>query len=214
MKQFVLVLMLSIMMVPMNSFAQSEQDSAAVMEKLQKLYEMLQNEDSLKVLQQAFNEAQTIREICGIPFGTEYQKAKDILYNKYGYPDYNPDRTHVVYQNKKYAGMDFGSIHFLFQSDGYKSYMNGAVFIIEADNLAEARKIQEMLYKKLDEKYVMMSDEDENGNTIWKGGLSPTDEMTYGFMIGIMKYDKSLQPKHPYCVRLFYGPYNYVKEEF
>lgn len=211
------ILLLGMMMFALGfgAKAQMESDSLQViMEKLQKLQEMFENEDSLKVLQQAFNEAQTIHEICGIPFGTEYQKAKDILYNKYGYPDYNPDRTHVMYQNKKYAGIDFGSIHFLFQSDGYNSYMNGAVFIIEADNLAEAKRIQERLHKKLDEKYVMLSDTDENGYPLWKGGLSPVDEMTFGFMIGIMKYDSNLSPQHPYCVRLFYGPYNYVNEEF
>lgn len=173
-----------------------------------------QTTDSAAIWEQT-KAALTVREICGIPFGTDYQKAKDILYNKYGYPDYNPDRTHVVYQNKKYAGIDFESIHFLFQSNGHVSYMNGAVFVIEADNLNEAIKIQNRLKEKMEEKYnVLFSEIDENGNIIWKGGLSPVEEMTFGFMISIMKYDKSLSPKHPYCVRIFYGPYNYVNEEF
>lgn len=172
-----------------------------------------QTADSTEILNRV-REKYAIREICGIPFGTDYKKVKDILYNKYGYPDYNPDKMHVVYYNKIYGGIEFNSIHFMFQSDGYKSYMNCVVFIIEVDNLREARKIQNRLKEKLEEKYILFSEDDENGNKIWSGGLSPVDEMKSGFVIRIMKYDKSLNTKHSYFVRLNYGPYNYVKEEF
>ena len=43
----------------------------------------------------------------------------------------------------------FDSIIFLFQSDGYKSYMNGCVFILEATSLRQAKEKQEMLYRTL-----------------------------------------------------------------
>lgn len=176
--------------------------------------------DSLKAAYDKINEMledwdkQTIKEICGIPVGTDYQKTKDILYNKYGYPDYNPDKTHVVYTNKKYGGLDFDYIHFLFQSDGHKSYMNSVIFCINAYTLTQARDYQELLHKKLEEKYIMISRTDSKGNKTWYGGTDPTDNQRYGFNIDIMEYEKSLNTKTPYCVRLIYGPYKFVKEEF
>ena len=84
-------------------------------------------------------ERQTVREICGIPFGSSYEKAKEVLENKYGTFTYLSDRNTIVYDNKSYAGIYFDKIYILFQSDGYKSYMNGCIFILEANSLNDAK---------------------------------------------------------------------------
>ena len=160
-------------------------------------------------------EKQTIREICGVPFGSSYEKAKDMLENKYGYPDYNPDKTVLTYKHKTYAGIMFDSIHFLFQSDGIHSYLNGCVFILDAKSLSDAKKKQEMLHKKLSDKYFMIDDTNSNGNKVYFGGYPPTPDDGVGFSIEILKYDSELARIYtPYGVRLAYGRYNYVKEEF
>ena len=162
----------------------------------------------------AIQERQTIREICGIPFGTSYEEARQRLYNKYGEPEYYPDRSVISFKNKVYAGITFDAIHFLFQSDGTRSYMNGCVFILNANTLKQAEKNRERLYEKLSKKYNMLNDVDENGNKYYYGGYGPTPN-TIGFTIDILKYEKDLARQfNPYATRLAYGRYNYIIEEF
>ncbi len=157
-------------------------------------------------------ERQTIKEICGIPFGTSYEKAEKILENKYGTPSIYSDKTRIVYDNKSYAGIQFDDIIFLFQSDGYKSYFNGCVFILETSSLSQAKEKRDMLYKELSRKYDMDEGEDDNGNKFYYGGHSPVPFDGFGFSIDIIKYDN--RPRIPYAARLMYGRYNYVDEEF
>ena len=158
---------------------------------------------------------QTVKEICGVPFGSSYEKTKEMLENKYGYPDYNPDKTTIIYNHKIYAGITFDSIHFLFQSDGIHSYLNGCIFILDAKSLNEAKKKQEMLHEKLSNKYFMIDDTDSNGNKCYFGGYPPTPDDGVAFCIDILKYDsKMARLYNPYAARLAYGRYNYVKEDF
>lgn len=157
-------------------------------------------------------ERQTIREICGIPFGSSYEKAEEVLENKYGEKSFLSDKTKIYYMNENYAGIMFDRIIFLFQSDGYKSYMNGCVFIIEATSLRQAKEKQEMLYRTLRYKYDMKEGEDDNGNKYYYGGHSPAPFDGFGFSIEIIKYENT--SSIPYAARLMYGRYNYVKEEF
>lgn len=158
---------------------------------------------------------QTVREICGVPFGSSYDEAKRILESKYGYPEYYPDRTTISYKNKNYAGLNFDAIHFLFQSDGHKSYMSGCIFIMNANSLSEAKAKQDILYKKLSEKYLMLDGVDSNGSKYYYGGYSPLEDGSLAFTIDILKYDDKLSKLfYPYAARLTYGRYDYVKEEF
>ena len=157
-------------------------------------------------------ERQTIKEICGIPFGSSYEKAEEVLENKYGKKSYLSDKTKICYRSVTYAGIFFNDIYFLFQSDGYKSYMNGCVFILEATSLHQAKEKQEMLYNKLRYKYDMNEGEDDNGNKYYYGGHSPVPLDGSGLSIDIIKYENRLS--NPYAARLMYGRYNYVKEEF
>ncbi len=157
-------------------------------------------------------ERQTVREISGIPFGSSYEKTEEILQNKYGISSFLSDKTRIVYDNKSYAGIFFDTIMFLFQSDGYRSYLNGCVFIMEATSLSDANNKRERLYKKLSLKYDMKEGVDDNGNKYYYGGHSPIPFDGFGFCIDIIKYDN--RPSIPYAARLMYGRYNYVKEEF
>lgn len=157
-------------------------------------------------------ERQTIKEICGIPFGSSYKKAEEVLDNKYGEKSYLSDKTKICYNNVTYAGIMFDNIYFLFQSDGYKSYMNGCVFILEANSLQQAKDKQEMLYNKLRYKYDLKEGTDDHGNKYYYGGHSPILFDGCGFTIEIIKFDNS--PSRPYAARLMYGRYNYVREEF
>lgn len=118
----------------------------------------------------------------------------------------------ICYRNVNYAGIMFDDIIFLFQSDGYKSYMNGCAFILKATSMHQAKEKQEILYNKLRYKYDMKEGEDDNGNKYYYGGYSPVPLDGFGFSIDIIKYEKN--PNVPYAARLMYGRYNYVKEEF
>lgn len=157
-------------------------------------------------------EKQTVREICGIPFGSSYDKAEEILRNKYGTPSIFSDKTKIYYENKSYAGIFFDDIIFLFQSDGYKSYLNGCVFILEASSLKDAKEKCDILYRKLRIKYDMKDGIDDNGNKYYIGGHSPVPFDGFGFSIEILKYDN--RARVPYAARLMYGRYNYIREEF
>ncbi len=42
-------------------------------------------------------ERQTVREICGVPFGSSYEKTKEILENKYGTSSFLSDRTNYSF---------------------------------------------------------------------------------------------------------------------
>lgn len=164
-------------------------------------------------------ESQRVKEICGIPFGTSYEEASNSLYNKYGSPEYNINNSKesITYKNKKYAGILFDTIYFLFQSDGRRSYMNGCVFIIKADDAEEAKKNRDMLYKKLSEKYRMLVYTDENDFKYYVGGFSPTGGDDAAFVIDVVKYKYEKEVArlfHPYAARLMYGLYEYIKEEF
>lgn len=171
-------------------------------------------ENLMKALMESSKQNQTVKEICGIPFGTSIEEARTILENKYGYPEYSSDKMVITYKHKSYAGIRFDTIHFLFESDGVHSFMNGCVFILNAETLREAKKKRDMLYEKLNEKYFMLSDKDENGNTYYVGGYAPIGDGC-AFVINILKYEKELARLYnPYAARLMYGTYRYVKEEF
>ena len=167
--------------------------------------------ESMKEIMNERKERETIREICGIPFGSSYETAREILENKYGKAEFPSDKTKLVYKSKHYAGFLFSTIYFLFQSDGHKSYFNGCIFIIDTTSLTEAKKKQESLYERLSSKYTITYAYDDNMNKIYGGGHSPVEKDEVGFIIDIIKHDSY---STPYAARLAYGNYNYVKEEF
>lgn len=158
-----------------------------------------------------------VTKICGISFGSTYEVTKDILIKKFGDPDtrFGINKQDLYFTNILYAGIVFDSVDFLFQSDGRRSFFNGCIFIKDAKNLDEAIEKREMLYKKLSAKYSdMIEDIDQNGNKFYIGGLAPNEDRP-AFVIDIVKYDDDISALYdPYSARIYYGPYNYVQEDF
>ena len=81
-----------------------------------------------------------VKTIGGIPFVISHSKAEVMLRNKFGIPNSDPSTTTLFFRDIKYAGHDFASVYFMFQSDGINSYLNGCVFITNASSLSDAIK--------------------------------------------------------------------------
>ncbi len=148
--------------------------------------------------------------ICGVDFGSSYSKAAQILENKFGDKDYLlSDKTKLVFKDKMYAGRMWARMIFMFQSDGYKQYLNRAILTRECSTASEAKEIRDALKAQMEDKYFIVEGTDEKtGFKYYVGGTDPTDSQRYGFSIDIIKYDSG-----GYGVRVDYGPYNYVTEE-
>lgn len=146
-------------------------------------------------------------EICGIEFGTSFEATKKMLIQKFG-DDYSLDGNNLFFSNKEYAGIMFDAIIFGFQRNGFNSYFNKCVFCLYASNASEAIKKRDYLYKVLNEKYYIKSKIGEDKFKYYQGGTSPVSDEDWGFSIDVFHFDKH------WSARLFYGPYNYVKEEF
>jgi len=171
-----------------------------------------------------------ITSICGVPFGSSRTEATRILQNKFGEPFYLSDNNSIIYNNVKYAGLDFDSVYFLFQSDGFNSFFNACIFVKEAKNRAKANEISELYKHILSEKYNLSEETDDNGFKMYAGGISPLWKGNwYDFMTNlskgtylialhtdVVKYDENTVNYlgNKYAVRIIYGPYQYVKEEF
>lgn len=167
-----------------------------------------------------------IKSIANIPFGTSLEKAEPILRNKFGTPINLQESNVISFENIKYAGYDFNYVHFLFQSDGVNTYMNSCIFVTNATNLTDAIEKEKMLANVVLSKYNMEEHKDNNGNPWHTGGFSPlwngdwktfsTPEYMCAIHTDIIKYPDDLSKKtnNPYSVRIIYGPYSYVKEEF
>lgn len=164
-------------------------------------------------------EGQIIKEICGLKFGSSYEKATEFLKNKFGQAEYDfsHSKQKIIYNNIRYANIEFNKVFFLFQSDGLHSYMNGCIFSLYASDVEDAISKRDMLYKKLSDKYIIVELENkESAFKYYNGGSSPFGDAFEGFIIDIIKFSEDIAQDFniAYCVRLTYGPYNYVKEDF
>lgn len=203
----------------------------SVLEKTKDEYKLASEEDKVKMdsLYQPIADKlqkQQIKTIGGVPFGISHDKAEIMLRNKFGRPDYNPSSNTLSFKNIKYGGRDFDAIHFLFQSDGVNTYLNACIFITNASSLSDAIEKEKNIAENVLSKYDMQEYEDSDGNPTYTGGMSPLwngdwktiDFMLYGGGIhtDILKYKSDLVKIYgvPYAVRIIYGPYDYVKEEF
>lgn len=169
--------------------------------------------------------SQQVHNIGGIPFGISREDALSRLRNKYGEPEYNPQSTVVTFKHIKYAGHDFSSVHFLFESDGINSYLNACIFVNDAKTKSEAIKKMEDLKTDLEKRYNVCSAEGENGFMTYGGGVSPVwdgkmasfkKEYYTAWHTDVIEYDANLSDIYgiKYGVRLIYGPYSYINEGF
>lgn len=154
------------------------------------------------------------KSICGVDFGSSYSDAERILENKFGDKSYlYSDKTTIAFMDKTYAGIYWSTLWFMFQSNGYQSYLNRCILVIDCKTAEEAREKRDKIYSQMCDKYFIKDIIDEKtGFKVFFGGENPTNPEKHGFCIDIIKYGNSNLP-YKYGVRLDYGPYNYVVEE-
>ena len=218
MKKILLALAIAIFTPNMGksqqTFSAEENDTAS----------LSQEEIEEKIL--AYYRKDQVLSIANVDFGTSYKEAERKLKRKFGEPSFLSSKNKLLFDNVKYGGLDFNSVFFIFQSDGNNSFLNGCVFLKDAKDYAQALEIEQEYADILSSKYTkVFSEVDEKGNPFHFGGFSPSWDGTIqgGIEAGvaihtnIMKYDEDLVKEinhSPYAVRLIYGPFNYVKEEF
>ena len=183
-----------------------------------------QEEIEEKIL--AYYRKDQVLSIANVDFGTSYKEAERKLKRKFGEPSFLSSKNKLLFDNVKYGGFDFKSVFFFFQSDENNSFLHCCIFIREAKDYAQALEIEQEYADILSSKYTkVFSEVDEKGNPfhfcgfspLWDGTLQGSFEAGVAIHTDIMKYDEDLvkEIKHsPYAVRLIYGPFNYVKEEF
>lgn len=160
-----------------------------------------------------------VKEICNIPFGSSFEKAKSILAEKYGDYDYlSSTKDCLTYRNKSYGGILFTDMYYLFQSDGENSHFHKAVLCRDCDTMKDAVKLKQSLDEKFRKKYSIFKILDEEDIYISIGGLAPVQSEntgSYGFTLDVIEYEqRSKEGGARYAVRIMYGPYDYVRETF
>ena len=183
-----------------------------------------QEEIEEKIL--AYYRKDQVLSIANVDFGTSYKEAERKLKRKFREPSFLSSKNKLLFDNVKYGGFDFKSVFFLFQSDENNSFLNCCIFIREAKDYAQALEIEQEYADILSSKYTkVFSEVDEKGNPfhfcgfspLWDGTIQGGIEAGVAIHTNIMKYDEDLVKEinhSPYVVRLIYGPFNYVKEEF
>lgn len=227
MKKILIALML---IIPL--FANAQKDNNLAFKDSLNIYKDTSSEyhSKLDSLYSSFEEKyknQQVTNIGGIPFGISREEALPILRNKYGEEMYNPKKKNILsFNNIKYAGVDFNTVHFLFQSDGINSYFNTCIFVLNADTEKEAIDKQKKMSDILSKKYELSCVKDAYGLDSYGGGVSPLwdghwssllkEEYLTAIHTDIIKYDEELAKDTgiKYATRIIYGPYNYIKEEF
>lgn len=99
-------------------------------------------------------------------------------------------------------------------------------FSYTCNKLVRSHKNRKNIADNVLNKYTLFEEKDEKGYPTHGGGFSPLwdgDWKTFniveygiGIHTDIIKYSNDLVKIYgiPYAVRIIYGPYNYVKEEF
>ena len=159
----------------------------------------------------SFAQGEICREICGAKFGDSYTNVKNILERKFGEPNsWDIDKTSIVYRGVSYAGVYFSTVYFDFQySSGGFSYFNRCIMVSEVKTAKEAISQRDIIKEILERKYTIYEGTDGNGFKYYVGGRTPQQDDKFGFTIDILKYKDET-----YGVRLDYGPYQYIDEEF
>lgn len=169
------------------------------------------------------------RQVSGfgnVLFGMVKEDVLPMLKNKFGNPSDSDFGNSIDFKNIRYAGFSFDKAYFNFQSDGIKSYLNGCVLLKTAKSKQEVETIQSNLKMTLSKKYNdLVEGTDEKGFKLYSGGISPLwDGNLYNLSlddfaavrIDAIEYTRDVVEVfgYRYAVRIVYGPYNYVKEEF
>ena len=175
------------------------------------------NENSIEKFWKTVMDKNKVTEICNVPFGSSYESTKEALENKFG--DYSyilSTKDNLVYKKKRYGGILFDRIYFFFQSDGRKTFFNGALFVLECKNKHDAIERKKEFHEMMAKRYINLKNIDNGDNYMSVGGLAPIPTNAtsgFGFYIDVLKYDDNTI-ENRYAARIAYGPYEFVKEEF
>lgn len=169
---------------------------------------------------------QQVTSIANVEFGSSREEAEKILRKQFGNPSINSSADRLLFTDIKYAGLDFNYLFFLFQSDGERTYLNGCIFVINVNSYRFALSTEKDLTYMLSKKYsTILNDVDSNGNPyhtcgvspLWNGTIEGLLTARFAIYTNIMKYEEKIAKEAgigSYAVRLIYGPFDYVKEEF
>lgn len=192
--------------------------------------------DSMMSDYENYFKSKQVKSICGVKFGKSKDEVLPILKNKFGKPSEEVDDNMIYFKDIKYAGIDFNTVFFGFQSDGYKTYFNTCVFVVEAKTNKDVDRMLFRLNVALADKYSLYDENKRNENSpTFIGGISPlwdgkwytlvenslikiVDSEYYRAAVrtDVIEYEEDVAKEFgiKYGVRLIYGPFNYVKEEF
>lgn len=148
--------------------------------------------------------------IAGVKFGETYDKASELLKVKFGNPD-SEDGKEIVFADSFYAGLNFDLIMFGFQRGATGSYFNRCIFIKSFKTADKAKLYRDDIVLQLKKRYTLISEVGKNGFKCYYGGVDPTDSKKDGFCLEILSPTPEIKW---YGVRLYYGPYDYLNEEF
>lgn len=115
--------------------------------------------DSLMSNYENYFKPQQVKSICGVDFGTQYEKALPILKNKFGDPSDRSDSNTIHFDKINYAGFNFDGVYFDFQSDGYRSYFNSCIFIKSFADKKDAEDFLLNIKHELRKKYRLAEEE-------------------------------------------------------
>lgn len=148
--------------------------------------------------------------IAGVSFGSTYSEASKILQEKFGKPD-TEEKDQLIFVGKGYGGFYFDLLIFGFQYGDGRSYLNKCIFLKAFKTSSEAKEFREIFAQKLGKDYTLNEYVGNNKFKGYKGGSDPTDDESFGFFLDVLPPEG---PIKEYGVRLYYGPYNYVTENF
>ena len=145
------------------------------------------------------------KSVCGVDFGTIYDKAEAILENIFGTKAEDSNSTTIYYYDKQYEDYSWNTLRFNFQQLQTERIFNGCTLTKKFDTPEEASEFLDQLVKDLQFKYgnVTKSDVNRHGFNDYYGGKNPYDASRRGFMIFAMKLSSG-----KYVVNISYGPYN------
>ena len=152
------------------------------------------------------------QSIAGVSFGSSYESAKASLINKWGKPA-RIDNNSIAFDYVSYANLSFDNVIFGFQRDNNgKSYMNRCIFVKHAKDRDEALEAMEQFHFVLQKKYLIYRVGEYDEDFYYYGGNSPLGDDKDLFLIDYIKYTDDAGGG--YGARIYYGPFEYVKEEF
>lgn len=181
--------------------------------------------DSFYITRENYFREEQVKSICGIDFGSTYEVTRRKSQKKFGTPTFYSNETTLVYDYITYGGVNFSKLIFLFQSDGERTYFYRCIFAKNVKTLDEAKDLIKEYAEGILKRYNLISVNKEDESPLYIGGVSPlwngrwyrlTMEDITAVRVDVIEQNSSSEEKteYPYAVRIVYGPFNYVKEEF